>query len=168
MLAVGQEASIIFNKKTHQFLKVSIYVAHDKYATLRVGVDYGEELHRSRILGERSNMIAYKVGSSPARVYTMAKTSQVENFNHGWKNDLAINMATPFARGVLQRSSFLDNLKPSNKKLGLQTEYTNLRFDFFLIKKMFSHLLHHTNHCLKWPCLGLNFLTNQWNASSVT
>ena len=101
-------------------MDLNIYVTHDKYATLRVNVDYGEEVHWLRILGEWSNMIGYKVGSSPARVYTMAKTSHVENFNGEWMNDVAPNIATPFARGVLWRLSFLDNLKPLDKKLGLQ------------------------------------------------
>ena len=64
-------------------------------------------------------MIGYKIGSSPAGVYTMAKTSSMENFKNRWKIDVAINMATLFARGVLQRSSFSYNLKPLDKKLDL-------------------------------------------------
>jgi hypothetical protein len=47
-------------------------------------------------------------------------TSLIENFNHGWKNDMVANMATFFARGVLWNSKFLSNLKPSGKKLGLR------------------------------------------------
>jgi hypothetical protein len=31
-------------------------------------LDYGEEVHKSRILGECSNMIGYEMGSSPAGV----------------------------------------------------------------------------------------------------
>jgi hypothetical protein len=50
---------------------------------LRVGFECGEEAPRSRILGEWSNMIGYKLGPSMVRVYTMAKTSPVENFKHG-------------------------------------------------------------------------------------
>ena len=66
-------------------------------------------------------MIGYEMGSSPTRVYNMAKTSPVENFKHGWKNDTIVNMATLFARGVLRGSSFKGNLKPLGKKLDLQS-----------------------------------------------
>jgi hypothetical protein len=64
-------------------------------------------------------MIGYRM-SQVARVHTMAKTSTMENFKHGCKNDIAPNMATLYARGVLWRSSCLGNLKPLDKKLGLQ------------------------------------------------
>ena len=37
----------------------------------------------SRISGEWSNMIGNEMDSSPVGVYTMAKTSSVENFIHG-------------------------------------------------------------------------------------
>ena len=60
--------------------------ALDSYAVeLRVGLDYNEEVHRSRVdnLGDWSNMIGYKMVSSPVGAYTMAKTSLVENFKHG-------------------------------------------------------------------------------------
>ena len=53
-------------------------------------------------------MSGYKIGSSLAKVYTMAITSPMENLKHGWKKDMVANMAKLFARG---------NLKPSNKKL---------------------------------------------------
>jgi hypothetical protein len=53
-------------------------------------------------------------------VYTMAKTSPVENFKHGMKADMPTNMATLFARGVLWRSHFFGNFKLYEKKLGLQ------------------------------------------------
>ena len=46
-------------------------------------------------------MIGYEMGSSLARVYTMAKTSPMKNFKLEWKNDTAANMATFFARGIL-------------------------------------------------------------------
>lgn len=36
------------------------------------------------------------------------------------ENDIVANMATLFDRGVLERSSFLGNLKPLDKKLGLR------------------------------------------------
>ena len=64
-------------------------------------------------------MIGNDMGLSVAGVYTTTKTFTMENFKHGWKNDMAANMATPFARGVLWRSSFLGRLKPLNKKLDL-------------------------------------------------
>ena len=46
-------------------------------------------------------MIGYKMGSTSARVYTMAKTYMMDNFKHGWKNDMATNMASLVARGNL-------------------------------------------------------------------
>ena len=54
-----------------------------KCVNIRVGLDYNEEVHRSRILGEWSNMIGYEMGFSPDRVYTTTKTSLVVNFKHG-------------------------------------------------------------------------------------
>ena len=53
------------------------------------GLDYGEEVHGSRILGGWSNRNGYKMGSLLVGVYTMAKISLVENFERGWKNDMA-------------------------------------------------------------------------------
>jgi hypothetical protein len=52
----------------------------------------------------------------------------VENFAHGWKNDMAANVATLFWRGVLQKSSFLGNLKASDKKLGLRRTLTWIKY----------------------------------------
>jgi hypothetical protein len=49
---------------------------------MRANLDYGE-VHGTRNLEERSNMINYEMGSSTAGVYTMAKTSLMENFEHG-------------------------------------------------------------------------------------
>ena len=46
----------------------------EKNVHLRLGFDFGEEIHQSRILGEWSNMIGYDKGSSPTTVYTTAKT----------------------------------------------------------------------------------------------
>ena len=68
--------------------------------------------------------------SSPIGVYTMTKTSLVENFKHEGKNN-------SFLRGGdLWRSSFLGNLKPSDKKLGLRKSPTSC---FFLV--LFSLIL---------------------------
>ena len=49
---------------------------------LRVSLDYGEEIHLLRILGEWSNMIGYKMSSSPAGNFSAAKTSPIKNFKH--------------------------------------------------------------------------------------
>ena len=65
-------------------------------------------------------MIGYEMGSSLAGVYTITKTFPVEIFRHEWKNDMDAIVATLFARGLLWRSSFLGNLKPSHKKLDFQ------------------------------------------------
>jgi hypothetical protein len=40
---------------------------------LWVGLDYGEKVDKSSICRQWSNMIGYETGSSPARVYTMAR-----------------------------------------------------------------------------------------------
>ena len=40
-------------------------------------------MHWSRVLGEWSDMIGYGMGSSLVGVYTMGKTSPVQNFKHG-------------------------------------------------------------------------------------
>ena len=47
------------------------------------------------------------------------------------------NMTTLFAKVVLQRSSFLNNLKPSNKKIGLQKN-PNSRLFFLSFPVMFA------------------------------
>lgn len=87
-------------------------------ANLVTCLDYGEEAHRLRIPIGWSNMTGYKTGSSPAKVYTTAKTSPVENFKYGWRNDMVVNMATIlFVKGVFSQSYSLSYLKPSTKYL---------------------------------------------------
>ena len=54
----------------------------EKVSKLKSALDYGNAVHGSRILGEWSITIGYKMGSSPAKVYTTAKTSPAENFKH--------------------------------------------------------------------------------------
>lgn len=44
-------------------------------------------------------MTSDEMGSLPAEVYIMAKTSQVDSFKHRWEIDMAINMATFFLLG---------------------------------------------------------------------
>ena len=106
-----------------------------------------------KFLGKWSNTIGYELGSSPAGVYTTAQTSPVENFEHEWKIDVTINMATLFSVRVLRRSSFSGNLKSSDKT-HLEAFKFNFNFD------LFGHLAgHDTNRCLKQPCLGLKLLT---------
>ena len=78
----------------------SLHKMHDSWLVL----DYSEELHRSKNLGEWSNAIDYKMVTSLAGVYTTTKTSLVENSKHGWKSDMVANMATLFAR----EESFLE------------------------------------------------------------
>ena len=106
--------------------------------SLRADLDYGEEVQQSRTLGEWANLIGYKMGSSLAKVYTLTKISMVENFKHGWKIDMVVNMPTLFAKEVLWKSSFLGNLKPSNKNLGLRR---TLNWGILL---MFFQLVCHT------------------------
>jgi hypothetical protein len=45
---------------------------------LRTGLDYDEEVHLLRILGEWGNMIGYEMGSSSIKVYIIAKASLKE------------------------------------------------------------------------------------------
>ena len=56
----------------------------------------------------------FSLTNDPCRI------SPVENFKHERQNNMVVNMATLFARGILRRSSFLDNLKSSDKQLGLR------------------------------------------------
>ncbi len=42
-------------------------------------MDYGEEVHRSRVLGDWSNLNGYEMGCSLVGVYTMVKIFPVEN-----------------------------------------------------------------------------------------
>ena len=49
---------------------------------LRASLDYGEEVHQSRILREWSNMIGYEMSFPPTRVYTMVKTYPMGNIKH--------------------------------------------------------------------------------------
>ena len=72
------------NRTSYKYSTIFFEVVHTP-SFLRVVVDYGEKMHRSRILGEWSNMIGYKMGSSLARVYTTAKTCLMESFKHVWK-----------------------------------------------------------------------------------
>jgi hypothetical protein len=73
----------------------------------------------SRILGEWSNMIGYKMGSSPIKVYITAKNFRVENIKHGLKHGMVNQHNNTFAKGVFYKSSFLGNLTPLENKLGL-------------------------------------------------
>ena len=127
---------------------------------VKVILDYGEEVQWLRILREQSNMTIYKMGSSSAKAYTMAKTFPAEYSKHGWKNDMVATMATLLAMGVLWRSSILGNLKPSDQQPSLQSTPT-WGFSFFicLFYLLFLHRVRHTNNWLKQPCLGLKFLT---------
>ena len=52
-------------------------------------------------------MIGYEMDSSPVLVYTTAKTTLVEDFKYGWKNDMVVDMATLFARGEALEVMFL-------------------------------------------------------------
>ena len=64
--------------------------------------------------------VGYKMESSSASAHTTTKTYRVENFKHGYKNDMVANMATLLLAGFLHRSRFSGNLKLSNNKLVLQ------------------------------------------------
>ena len=74
----------------------------------RVGLDYGEELHWSRSLGEWSNMIGYEMGSSERGGVTGGEFQ-------AWRTWLA-NMAVFFAREILWRAGLLGNLNPPRQE----------------------------------------------------
>jgi hypothetical protein len=99
-----------------------------KTLVLRAALHYSGEGHWSRIIGGFYNMIGPKWDSYPVEVYITVKNPLVENFAHGWKNDMAANVATLFWRGVLWRSSFLGNLKASDKKLGHRRTLTWIKY----------------------------------------
>ena len=91
---------------------------------LRATLQYGGEgyliVHRSWILGEFWNLIGQEWHFCLVVVHIAVKSPLVENFVHGWQNDMVTNVATLLGRGVLWRSSFLGNLKILDKRLGLR------------------------------------------------
>ena len=88
---------------------------------LRDGLHYGGEVHRSWILGEFKILIGQEQHSCPVVIYSAPKSPLVENIVHGWKKMTWMpTWRTLFRRGVLWRSSFLGNLKASDKKLDLR------------------------------------------------
>jgi hypothetical protein len=74
-------------------------------------------VHQSKNLREWRNKIGYEMGFSWARVSTMAKTSLVENFKHGWRIDMIVNMATFFITGVLLGMSTWPKLQDLGRPL---------------------------------------------------
>jgi hypothetical protein len=59
-----------------------------------------KKMHRSRILGEWSNMIGHDMGSSPTRVYTTGQDFSSGELQAWMKNDIATTMETLFARSL--------------------------------------------------------------------
>ena len=100
---------------------------------LRVVLHYGGEVHRSWILREFWNFIGWKWHSCLVVVCTMAKSPLVESFVHGWKKWHGCQRGDIFLKGGgLWKSSFLGNLKASNKKLGLRRTPTWIKYIFSL------------------------------------
>ena len=106
---------------------------------LRVGLDYGEEVHQWRIWGEHWVLTGH--GLHYGQDFFRWRITSMDE-----KNEVVVNMATLLDRGVLRRSSCLGNLKPLVKKLGLWRAPTrgNCFYNIF-------HLAHHINCCLKQP-----------------
>jgi hypothetical protein len=73
-------------------------------------------------------MIGQEWDSFLVYIYTTVNSPPVENFAHGWKNDMSTNVVILFWRGVLRRSSFLGNLKALDKKLGLWRILTWIKY----------------------------------------
>ena len=84
-LGVKQSGPGTSSTTNHKFYKALGGRLHGPWCKqpLRVGVDYGEEVHWSRNLEEWSNMIDYNMGSSLDMVYTMPKSSPMGNFKDG-------------------------------------------------------------------------------------
>ena len=74
---------------------------HYQHHSLRAGLYHSEEVLWSRIVGERSNTFDYGVGSLWPRLLRW-RTSDINE-----KNDMLVNMATLFARGVSPKVKFL-------------------------------------------------------------
>ena len=75
---------ILVHKKCHpRSYRMTLNITSS--VLLRAGLDYVEEVHWSRNLGEWSNMIGYKMGSSRADVNTTTKTPLVKNSKQEWK-----------------------------------------------------------------------------------
>lgn len=66
------------------------------------------EVHLSILFKEWTDTIGYKMGFSTAKVHTLAKTSPVEKFKHGWEKDRhGCRRGNTFCQGILLRRSFM-------------------------------------------------------------
>lgn len=100
---------------------------------LRHGLDYSEEdMHRSRIWGEWSNMIGYEMDSSPPTIYT----TPMKKFQAWMGKKYSGQLSNTFATGVLQRSSFMSTLKLGQE--AWPPENSNLRHFLNLFIYCFS------------------------------
>lgn len=82
---------------------VSSIIGEKGLTVFRVGLDYGEEVHWPRILEEWSNMIGYEMWFLLVGVYTTAKGSIVENFDHAWKRMIWLSTWQHFLQGEFSR-----------------------------------------------------------------
>ena len=90
-------------------------------------------------------MIGYKIGFLYGHELHYNQKLYGGELQAWMKNDMGANIATFLARGVLWRSSFWGNLKPSCKKLGLRKTPTwGFYFHYIVL-----HLVRHTNQRLK-------------------
>ena len=128
---------------------------------LGASLDYGEEMHMSRILGKWSNMIGYEMGSSTARVYTMAKTSPMKNFKHGWKNWHGCQHGNTFCYGEFSRGQVSwPTSKPHIRNL-TSRELQLLRHLFIYFSILSTIPIVASNNLV----LRLKFLTDQCTSS---
>ena len=100
-------------------------------------------------------MVGHEMRSSLTWVYTIDKTSLLENFKYGWKHEMVANMATLFVRGILWKSHFLGNLKLLEKKLDVQRIPT---WGSFFLFSIFFFILSAI------PTIALNNLALGWNS----
>ena len=87
--------------------------------------------------------------SSLAKIYATAKTSSVEIFKYGWKNDMVGQHGNTLLIGVFSRGqvSWTTSNPPSRNLTSIELKLKVGLFSFFLV--CFFHLVPHTIHHLK-------------------
>ena len=82
----------------------------------------------------------------------------MEILEHGWRNDMVVEMTTFFfGQGSSLVVMFLGDLEPTDKKLGFRRN-SNSRLSCFIVFLSFLSLVCRTSRCFKLPSLGLKFL----------
>ena len=129
---------------------------------LRIDVDHSEEVHQSATIFRGMGQYDWlRNGFFSDRGLRYVQDFSSGEFKAWIKNYIC--WSTLSGRGAFRRSNYLGNLKFSYKKLDLWRTPTAC---ILWIVVFFIHLVHHTNCCLKYPCVGLKYLTN-WCTSPL-